>query len=103
MSTQNLTQKLLARNRQPSIKARAFEVAFVPEKTQPNIMKVWSDEASYAIAVLVDFRSAVHRWQAIGKIDEDEFITEVEQLENAGLSGWFDNLIAKAMEAVHER
>ncbi len=97
MSTQNLTQKLLARNGQASTQARQFILAFIPDQSQSNITRAWSEQATRTIDVLISFRSAVHCWQAAGKVDDQEFIAEVERLEDVGLSGWFDDLIALAM------
>jgi hypothetical protein len=100
MAIQNLTQKLQARNGQPTFEACAFVAAFVPETIQPNITKIWSLKASEAIGVLIDFRSTVHRWQAIGKVDDQEFVREVQRLEDAGLSSWLDELIGLATAAI---
>ena len=88
-----------ARNRQPRIKARQFAVAFCPNKTQSNITQMWSLKASEAINTLIDFRSAIHRWQANGKVDDQEFVTELQRLDDAGLADWTDELIALATVA----
>lgn len=80
----------------PSIESRAFVVAFIPP-TQSNITHAWSLKASEAINRLIDFRSAIHRWQATGTVDESEFTREVQALEDSGLAGWVDELIAAGM------
>ena len=84
----------------PTIEARQFALAFCPEKTQPNITQAWSLKASEAIQTLIDFRSAVHRWQAAGQVNDAEFVTEVQRLEDVGLAGWIDELIAAGMVEV---
>ena len=86
---------------QPTIEQRAFVVAFIPPKPQPNITQLWSLKASEAIGALIDFRSSVHRWQAAGRVDHAEFVTEVQRLEDCGLAGWVDELIALAVCAVY--
>jgi hypothetical protein len=85
------------KNGQTSMMVCQFIAAFVPaEKPQPNITQLWSLKASEAIGVLIDFRSVVHRWQAQGRVDDTEFVAEVQRLEDAGLSPWLDELIALA-------
>lgn len=83
-------------NGQKSLQARAFAVAFIPTKQQ-NISQTWSLKASEAIQTLIDFRSAVHRWLAAEMVNEAEFVQQVERLEDAGLAGWIDELIAVGM------
>lgn len=89
-----------ALNGQPAIKARAFCVAFIPTQTQTNITQMWSLKASEAIGALINFRSAIHRWQAAGKVNDAEFIRELEKLEDCGLAGWTDELIGLATVAI---
>lgn len=86
-----------AQNGQPTIEQRAFIVAFIQSKTQSNITQFWSLKASEAIGALIDFRSAVHRWQAAARVNEAEFVAEVQRLEDCGLAGWTDELIAAGM------
>ena len=76
---------------------RQFIVAFIP-LTQHSITHAWSLKTSEAIGALIDFRSAIHRWQAAGKVNEAEFAAGVQALEDAGLAGWIDELIASGME-----
>jgi len=89
------------RNGQKSIKARQFCAAFIPSTQPNNITQLWSLKASEAIGALIDFRSAVHRWQAAGKVNDAEFIRELEKLEDCGLAGWTDELIGLACAAVY--
>lgn len=83
-----------------TIESRAFVVAFCPNQTQPNITQLWSLKASEAIATLIDFRSAVHHWQAQGHVNDAEFVAEVQRLDNAGLSPWLDELIGLATAVI---
>lgn len=70
--------------------------------TQPpvNLTQMWSLRSSATIGALIDFRSALHRWQAAGRIDSAEFIGEAQRLTDAGLATWFDELIALATNQV---
>lgn len=97
--TNNLPQN--ARNGQPSLESRAFSVAFIPPPEThipPNVTRAWSESATAAIATLIDFRSALHRWTMAGQVNDAEFVLQLESLDRAGLAGWLDNLIALAME-----
>lgn len=96
----NCNIKPVANNGKTSLEARQFIVAFVPNQTQPNITQLWSLKASEAITTLIDFRSSVHRWQAQGKVDDQEFVAEVQRLDDAGLSPWLDELIGLATAAI---
>jgi len=90
----------IAHNGQPTLAERQFLVAFnVPNSPQQNtnLTQLWSLKASEAIGALIDFRSAVHRWQAAGRVNEAEFTAELQRLEDCGLAGWTDELIAAAM------
>jgi hypothetical protein len=100
MSTQNLTQKPQARNGQSTIEARAFAMVFIPVTTQPNITQRWSLKASEAIQTLIYFHSSVHRWQAVGRVDNTEFAREVQHLKDCGLACWLDELIVRAIMEV---
>jgi len=84
--------------RQPSLQARAFLVAFDIPTDQTAALATWTDQANAALAAVVNFRSACRRWQAVGCIDETEFSQELEALDKAGLAGFLDNLVARAME-----
>lgn len=88
-----------APNGQPSLEARAFSVAFIPPRSQ-NLTTAWSLQASAAIAALIDFRSSVHRWQAAGQVSDADFVTQVQRLEEAGLAGYVDELMATAVREV---
>jgi hypothetical protein len=87
------------RAKAPSLEARAFVVAFCPDNPQQNITQLWSLKASEAIQTLIEFRSAVHRWQAAGRVDSAEFVAEVQRLDDAGLAEWLDELIGLATVA----
>ncbi len=76
---------------------RAFVVAFNVTRPPANITQFWSLQTSATIAALIDFRSALHRWQAAGRIDSAEFVTEAQRLEETGLSPWFDELVGLAI------
>jgi len=86
-------------NGQPTLEARAFAVAFIPPRST-DITQTWSLASSAAIGALIDFRSSVHKWQAAGQVSDADFITQVQLLEEVGLSGWLDELIALAMREV---
>ena len=100
MSNQNLTQIRQARNGHTP--AEAFEQAFFPSAEDKSIgndlLSRWSLSASEAIRALIDFRSALHRWQATGNslsgsrqaITEAEFMAEVQKMAEAGLLEWLD-------------
>ena len=85
---------------------RQFTLAFIPTTglsgplRQPNnLTQLWSLKASEVIGALIDFRSAIHRWQAAGKVNDADFIREFEKLEDCGLAGWTDELIGLACAA----
>ena len=86
-------------NGQKSIEARQFALAFIPNKQPNNLTQLWSLKATEAIGALIDFRSAIHRWQANGKVDDQEFVAELQRLDDAGLADWTDELIALATVA----
>lgn len=86
-------------NGQPSLEARAFQIAFIPPKST-DLTQLWSLQASAAIAALIDFRSSVHRWQAAGQVSDADFVTQVQLLDEVGLAGWLDELIGLAMREV---
>src|SRR5687767_10137369 len=90
----------IAPNGQPIVKQCAFVMAFVPNQSKPNITRIWANEASRAIRTLIDFRSSLHRWQAAGRVNDAEFVAELQRLEDAGLSSGMDELIGLAMAAV---
>lgn len=97
MSSNILPQN--APNGQPSNEARAFSVAFITPKST-DLTQLWSLQASAAIAALIDFRSAIHRWQAAGQVSDRDFVIQVQLLEEAGLMEWLDGIIAAAMREV---
>lgn len=97
----NSNNKLATQNGQTLIESRALVVALAPEKTQPNLTQLWSLKASEAIQTLIGFRSTVHNWQAAGRVDDKEFLTELQRLDDAGLSGWMDELIGSAVAAAN--
>lgn len=80
----------------PTQPARAFCAAFIPNQSQTNITQAWSLRTSEAIKALIDFRSAIHRWLAVGYVSDAEFVAELERLEDAGLGVWAEELIALA-------
>ena len=89
---QSLPQSKIARNGHTP--AKTFEQAFCPQ-AEDNRIKIelltrWSLSASEAIRALIDFRSAVHRWQAGGNIPDAEFMAEVQKMSEAGLLEWLD-------------
>lgn len=93
----NLTHQPKNRNTAPSLESRQFTVAFLAPPSQHNLTQAWSLKASEAINTLIDFRSSIHRWHAAGKVNEAEFNAAVEALEDCGLAGWTDELIAAGM------
>lgn len=75
--------------------AEAFTKAFCPSQTDNRIrtelLNHWSLSTSQAIAALIDFRSALHRWQATGDtIADASFMAEVQKMAEAGLLDWLD-------------
>ncbi len=79
-----VSQATLARNGH----TQAFEVAFVPQienKIRTELLNRVSADTSTAIGVLIDFRSALHRWAANPDITPAEFEAEIEKVKDAGL------------------
>lgn len=83
----------------PTLEERVFVVAFNVKQPPANITEAWSLRTGETIGALIDFRSAIHRWQAAGRIDSAEFVIETQRLEAAGLAGWFDDLVGLALLA----
>lgn len=79
-----------------AIKEAAFITAFVPDSPPPDL-PTWAEQASQALTAIVDFRSAVHKWQAAGSVSEQELSAAYEQLDAAGLAGWLDGLIGQGV------
>jgi hypothetical protein len=99
MSSQNLTQKPQACNGQPSIEARQFVVAFVPDSSQPKTARLWAAKLSEARRILTDFSSACHRWQAAGQIDPAELVELLDLLDNHHCDTLVDELMSLANQA----
>lgn len=78
-----------------AIKAAAFHTAFIPES--PPDLPAWDKQASRVLEVIVDFRSAVRRWQAAGSVPEAELTAAYDTLDAAGLAGWLDSLIGRGV------
>lgn len=76
------------------LQTRAFIVAFCPDQSQQNIAKLWATKASAALDAVVSFRSAAHRWAALGSVNQAELSAEIDRLELAGLSDLVDEIIA---------
>lgn len=103
MSTKtNLTQNPPICNGQTLIESRALVVALVPEKAQPNITQLWNLKASEAIQTLISFQCRISGWQADGRVDDKEFLVALQRLDDAGLSGWMDELIGLAVTSIEE-
>lgn len=68
---------------------QAFEKAFVPQpkenRIRTELLNRVSADTSAAIGVLIDFRSALHRWAANPDITPAEFEAEIEKVKDAGL------------------
>jgi hypothetical protein len=85
--------------KQATLEARAFVVAFIPEKSQQNTARLWAEKISEARRALTDFSSACHRWQATGQIDPAELVAHIEALDLIGLADFTDELISLATVA----
>ena len=85
--------------------ARAFVEAFCPERFTPQddpqfkirLTQAWIEQATIGIDALINFRSALHRWQACGSIPDKELAAELEHLHQANFGDWFDYLMAIAL------
>lgn len=62
-----------------------------------RITQAWIEQATIGIDALIEFRSALHRWQAQGHVGEAEFQAELLRLHQANFGDFFDNLMAVAL------
>lgn len=99
MPTKDFTQKLTACNEQASLEAHASVVTAVSGQIQSNITQMWLLKASEAIGTLIVFRSALYKWMAAGRIDDAEFVKELQYLADVGLEDWVEELIGVAIAA----
>lgn len=84
------------KTQQQAIKESAFCVAFIGDNPPPDL-PAWEKQASQVLNAIVDFRSAVRRWQAAGNVPEAELSAAYDALDRAGLAGWLDSLIGQGV------
>lgn len=86
---------------QPGQAPAAFTKAFCESQAEDHtrLIHAWSLKTSEAINTLIDFRSALHRWQAAGRIDPDQLAAELEKLDEAGLARWANELLNRPIES----
>lgn len=84
---------------QSSLEARQFIIDAYSAAQTNNLTQLWSLKTSEAIGALVSFRTALYRWMAAGRIDDADFVKELEYLADVGLEGWVEELIGVAVAA----
>ena len=71
-----------------------MSILLVPTEYTSLVCSSWTGSALTAAGAIASFRRRVMEWEAKGQIDNGQFLSEVQHLDDSGLSSYVTRILA---------